>query len=130
MGGTSGVFYTQFGITMAVAVGISAVNALTLSPALCALILRPNEILVEGKKPEFSYPLPHGIRIIVPTNCPKYKNGVKFLIKRKWLAWSAFAAAVGLSVLLHEYHQDQLGPFGRYRFYFRQYRYTRRQYPG
>ena len=41
MGGTSGVFYTQFGITMAVAVGLSAVNALTLSPALCALILKP-----------------------------------------------------------------------------------------
>ena len=41
MGGTSGTFYTQFGITMAVAVGLSAVNALTLSPALCALILKP-----------------------------------------------------------------------------------------
>ncbi len=41
MGGTSGVFYTQFGITMAVAVGLSAVNALTLSPALCALMLQP-----------------------------------------------------------------------------------------
>mgnify|MGYP001620362341 CR=1 FL=1 len=41
MGGTSGVFYTQFGITMAVAVGLSAVNALTLSPALCAMILKP-----------------------------------------------------------------------------------------
>src|SRR5699024_10538802 len=41
MGGTSGIFYTQFGITMAVAVGISAVNALTLSPALCALLLKP-----------------------------------------------------------------------------------------
>ena len=39
MGGTSGVFYTQFGLTMAVAVGISAINALTLSPALCALIM-------------------------------------------------------------------------------------------
>lgn len=42
MGGTSGVFYTQFGLTMAVAVGISAVNALTLSPALCALIMTPH----------------------------------------------------------------------------------------
>ena len=51
MGGTSGVFYTQFGITMAVAVGISAVNALTLSPALCALILRPNQQLKDGEKP-------------------------------------------------------------------------------
>lgn len=41
MSGTSGTFYTQFGLTMAVAVGISAINALTLSPALCALILKP-----------------------------------------------------------------------------------------
>lgn len=41
MGGTSGMFYTQFGLTMAVAVGISAINALTLSPALCALLLKP-----------------------------------------------------------------------------------------
>ena len=41
MGGTSGAFYAQFGITMAVAVGISAINAFTLSPALCALLLKP-----------------------------------------------------------------------------------------
>ena len=41
MGGTSGTFYTQFGITMAAAVGISAINALTLSPALCAMMLKP-----------------------------------------------------------------------------------------
>ena len=41
MGGTSGEFYKQFGITMAVAVGISAITAFTLSPALCALLLHP-----------------------------------------------------------------------------------------
>ena len=96
MGGTSGVFYTQFGITMAVAVGISAVNALTLSPALCALILRPNEILVEGKKPEFSTRFRMAFESSFRQIVLKYKNGVKFLIKRKWLAWSAFATAVGL----------------------------------
>ena len=96
MGGTSGVFYTQFGITMAVAVGISAVNALTLSPALCALILRPNEILVEGKKPEFSTRFRMAFESSFRQLVLKYKNGVKFLIKRKRLAWSAFAAAVGL----------------------------------
>ena len=90
MGGTSGVFYTQFGITMAVAVGISAVNALTLSPALCALILRPNEILVEGKKPEFSTRFRMAFESSFRQIVLKYKNGVKFLIKRKWLAWSAF----------------------------------------
>ena len=48
MGGTSGTFYTQFGITMAVAVGISALNALTLSPALCALLLRRREPSQKG----------------------------------------------------------------------------------
>jgi multidrug efflux pump subunit AcrB len=43
MGGTTGTFYTQFGLTMAVAVGISLLNALTLSPALSALIMTPHE---------------------------------------------------------------------------------------
>lgn len=42
MSGTSGVFYRQFGLTMAIAIGFSAVNALTLSPALCALFLKPH----------------------------------------------------------------------------------------
>ena len=41
--GTSGIFYRQFGITMAIAIGISAVNALTLSPALCAIFLKPHD---------------------------------------------------------------------------------------
>lgn len=96
MGGTSGVFYTQFGITMAVAVGISAINALTLSPALCALILRPNEILEDGKKPEFSTQFRMAFDTAFKRIVLKYKSGAKFFIKRKWLAWSAFAAAVAL----------------------------------
>lgn len=86
MGGTSGVFYTQFGITMAVAVGISAINALTLSPALCALILRPNEILVDGKKPEFSTRFRMAFDSSFKRIVLKYKSGAKFFIKRKWLA--------------------------------------------
>lgn len=94
MGGTSGVFYTQFGITMAVAVGISAINALTLSPALCALILRPNEILTDGKKPEFSTRFRLAFESAFKRIVLKYKSGVKFFIKRKWLAWSAFAIVV------------------------------------
>ena len=96
MGGTSGVFYTQFGITMAVAVGISAINALTLSPALCALILRPNEILVDGKKPEFSTRFRLAFDSAFKRIVLKYKSGAKFFIKRKWLAWTAFAFSVGL----------------------------------
>ena len=94
MGGTSGVFYTQFGITMAVAVGISAINALTLSPALCALILRPNEILVDGKKPEFSTRFRLAFDSAFKQLVLKYKGGVKFFVKRKWMAWGAWGIAV------------------------------------
>ena len=43
MSGTSGVFYRQFGLTMAIAIGLSAVNALTLTPALCAILLKPHD---------------------------------------------------------------------------------------
>lgn len=100
MGGTSGVFYTQFGITMAVAVGISAVNALTLSPALSALLLRPNQEVSEGVKLEFStrfrLAFDAGFRKIVR----KYVGGVFFFIKHKWLGWSALAAASVLLVWL------------------------------
>jgi hydrophobic/amphiphilic exporter-1 (mainly G- bacteria), HAE1 family len=96
MGGTSGIFYAQFGITMAVAVGISAINALTLSPALCALILRPNEILVDGKKPEFSTRFRMAFDSAFKRIVMKYKIGAKFFIKHKWLAWSS----LGLATLL------------------------------
>lgn len=96
MGGTSGVFYTQFGITMAVAVGISAINALTLSPALCALILTPNEILVEGKHPKFSTRFRMAFDSTFRRLVLKYKGGVKFFIKRKWLAW----VSSGLSLVV------------------------------
>ncbi len=43
MSGTSGIFYRQFGLTMAIAIGFSALNALTLSPALCAILLKPHK---------------------------------------------------------------------------------------
>ncbi len=49
MGGVSGVFYRQFGLTMAMSIGLSAINALTLSPALCALFLKPHK--KEDEKP-------------------------------------------------------------------------------
>lgn len=50
MPGTSGIFYQQFGITMAIAIGFSALNALTLSPALCALFLKPHKTEGEDEK--------------------------------------------------------------------------------
>lgn len=89
MGGTSGIFYTQFGVTMAVAVGISAINALTLSPALCALILRPNEEIIEGRKPGFSTRFRMAFDSSFRRIVQKYKSGVKFFVKRKWVAWAS-----------------------------------------
>ncbi len=50
MPGTAGIFYQQFGITMAIAIGFSALNALTLSPALCAVFLKPHKVEGEPDK--------------------------------------------------------------------------------
>lgn len=96
MGGTSGIFYTQFGVTMAVAVGISAINALTLSPALCALILRPNEEIIEGRKPGFSTRFRMAFDSSFRSIVQKYKSGVKFFVKRKWVAWASLGFVVVL----------------------------------
>ena len=54
MGGTTGIFYTQFGLTMAAAVGISCINSLTLSPALCAIMLKPRSKPEDGRDMSFS----------------------------------------------------------------------------
>lgn len=96
MGGTSGIFYTQFGVTMAVAVGISAINALTLSPALCALILRPNEEIIEGRKPGFSTRFRMAFDSSFRRLVQKYKSGVKFFVRRKWVAWASLGFVVVL----------------------------------
>ena len=100
MGGTSGVFYTQFGITMAVAVGISALNALTLSPALCALLLKPYLDENGEMKNNFAARFRKAFNTIFSTLINKYKHGVMLFIKHKWLMWSTFAIAIAALVLL------------------------------
>lgn len=97
MGGTSGVFYTQFGITMAVAVGISAINALTLSPALCALLLKPYVNESGEEVDSFSARFRKKFTAVFDKVVDRYKEGVKFFIKRSWLVW---AIVVGCVVLL------------------------------
>lgn len=96
MGGTSGTFYTQFGLTMAVAVGISAVNALTLSPALCTLLMTPHIDTSNGQKLSFSSRFHKAFETSFNRILFKYKGGVKFFFKRKWMAWSGLAIAVVL----------------------------------
>ncbi len=110
MGGTSGVFYTQFGITMAVAVGISAINALTLTPALCALILRPNEIVEEGKKPEFSTRFRMAFEASFDAFKSKYKRSALFFVKHKWMAWTALALCCCVLVFLMKSAKTSLVP--------------------
>lgn len=90
MGGTSGIFYTQLGLTMAVAVGISTVNALTLSPALCALIMTPHMDTEAGVKASFSTRFHRAFEASFNRLILKYKGGVQFFIRRKWLVGCLF----------------------------------------
>ncbi|MBC6997805.1 efflux RND transporter permease subunit [Cytophaga sp. FL35] len=97
--GTSGVFYQQFGITLAVAILISAVNALTLSPALAALFLKPHTH-EEGKKQNLKDRFFNGFNRGFNAITDKYTGAVNTLIKRKWLAVGMLVIFSGLAVYL------------------------------
>ena len=102
MGGTSGIFYTQFGITMAVAVGLSALNALTLSPALCAILLKPYMDENGEMRDNFAARFRKAFNAIFTAMINKYKYGVLLFIKRRWLMWSTLGLAlVALVVLMN-----------------------------
>ncbi len=100
MSGSAGLFYKQFAYTLAIAIIISAVNALTLTPALCAVFLK-NHHAEEGGKPKG-----FGQRFAVAFNAGfnnmtnRYAKGVKFLIGRKWIAAGLIAGIIGLSAWL------------------------------
>ncbi len=95
MGGTTGTFYTQFGLTMAVAVGISLVTALTLSPAMCALIMTPHETGTDGKKLSFSSRFHIAFEAAFGKIVSKYKGGVSFMFNHKWLSVLLIIIACG-----------------------------------
>lgn len=97
MPGTSGTFFRQFGLTMAVAVGISAINALTLSPALCALLIKPKAD-EDGKKPGLYKRFSMAFDAAFVKMSEKYKNGIKPFIKRPWIAVAVVIASVVLMV--------------------------------
>lgn len=100
MGGTSGAFYTQFGITMAVAVGISAINAFTLSLALCALLLKPYTDEHGNQKNNFAARFRKAFNAVFEAISRKYVRGVVFFIRHKWLMWSTISVALILFVFL------------------------------
>ena len=94
IGGVTGTFYTQFGLTMAIAVGISLFNALTLSPALCALIMRPQER--EGGK-GFKARFNTGFNALLN----RYKRAVTVVVPHRWMAIALVVVAIiGLSWMM------------------------------
>ena len=98
MGGTSGSFYTQFGLTMAVAVGISALNALTLSPALCAMLLKPKDEHGNAVKMSFGKRLGIALDNSFHAITKRYLRGVTFFLRHRWLSAILLIAACGLLV--------------------------------
>ena len=98
MGGTSGVFYTQFGITMATAVGISMISALTLCPALCAIMMRPSDGTKSAKSINGRVRAAYNASFNAVLG--KYKRGVMFFIRHRWMVWTSLAVAVALLVYL------------------------------
>lgn len=95
--GSAGVFYKQFGLTLAVAIVLSAINALTLSPALCAIFLKQHD---DQKKQGFMQRFYTAFNVGFESTTNKYKKSVSFFIKRKWVAVAGIALFAGLFVLL------------------------------
>ena len=99
MGGTSGIFYTQFGVTLATSVGLSMVSALVLCPALCAIMMRPEDI--HKKQGSFGHRVKQAYSIAFEASLSKYKKGLSFLIGHRWLVWASLAlASAGLIYLV------------------------------
>ena len=108
MGGTSGVFYTQFGITMATAVGISLISAMTLCPALCAILMRPAE--GEHNLKSFNGRIRAAYNASYTAILNRYKRGVMYAIRHRWLVWSSLAVAVIALVVLMSITKTGLVP--------------------
>ena len=96
MPGTSGTFFTQFGITIASSVGLSCISALTLCPALCAIMMRATNGKKEGKG--LTYYTKKAYTVSYNAIYNKYSKSVQKFIKRPILAWSLLALAAVLLV--------------------------------
>ncbi len=102
MGGTAGTFYRQFGLTMAISIGLSALNALTLSPALCALFLKPHDASHKEVKSTFISRFHTSFNAAYDSLLKGYKKRVIFFIHKKWLSFGI----VGASIVLMAYFMN------------------------
>ena len=103
MGGTAGVFYRQFGITMAIAIGISALNALTLSPVLCALFLKPKDEHGKEIKSTFITRFHTAFNTAYERYLGKYRRRVVKMIKNKKWTYILVPASIILLVLFMKF---------------------------
>ena len=95
--GPTGVFYEQFGITLIVSIFISAINALTLSPALCALFLKPHDEHEDHKKKNFLQRFYAAFNRGFNATIHRYGKSLHFLYKHKWItAVILILSAVGI----------------------------------
>jgi HAE1 family hydrophobic/amphiphilic exporter-1 len=102
MTGSTGIFYRQFAFTMSIAIVISAVNALTLSPALAALFLKSNHT-AEGDttvKKTFIQKFYVGFNSSFNAMTNRYVGGIKFLIKHKWISMGGLFIIVLATIFL------------------------------
>lgn len=97
--GTSGIFYRQFGLTMAIAIALSALNALTLSPALCAIFLKPHDEN-QKKKSTFIDRFHTAFNTTYNTLLGKYKNAVLKQIHRPYLTLGFVVIGIAALVTL------------------------------
>ena len=97
MPGTSGSFFLQFGVTLASSVGLSCISALTLCPALCAIMLKASEDKKNRK--DLNYYVKKAYTVSYNAILGKYKSGVAKFIKRPVISWILLAAAAVLLVI-------------------------------
>ena len=100
MTGTSGTFYRQFGLTMAIAIGLSAINALTLSPALCAIFLHSHDKNGEKKKTSLIERFHIAFNAAYDVTLKKYERGITFFIRRKFLSFAIVIATIVVMIFL------------------------------
>ncbi len=100
MGGTSGTFYREFGITMAIAIVISALNALTLSPALCAILLKPKNEDGSQRKMSFVDRFHTSFNAAYGKVQEKYTKGVRRIVERPVIAIGSVIIAIAVMGVL------------------------------
>lgn len=100
LGGTSGTFYREFGVTMAISIVISALNALTLSPALCAILLKPHNADGTERKMSRIDRFHEAFNASYNKIQKKYQNGVRRIVERPVIAIAAVIAGIALMGVL------------------------------